>query len=148
MRTSLGIEIRLAKSDDAPALATLSDQLGYRVDAASIPTRLQELEAAGHALLVAVDKNELVGWAEIGCPVAFVTHGEARLLGLVVSERKRGRGIGRKLVHAAEQWAHDRGAAEIVVSSNITRSLAHVFYERLGYQKIKTQHVFSKTLLA
>jgi len=34
------------------------------------------------------------------------------------------------------------------VRSNVTRERAHAFYGRLGYETVKTQRVFRKTLLA
>ena len=34
----------------------------------------------------------------------------------------------------------------LLVRSNVTRPESHPFYERLGYERIKTQHSYRKTL--
>jgi len=68
------------------------------------------------------------------------------IVGLVVNETVRGRGIGHELVAAAERWAIARGLPRASVRSNILRADAHVFFERLGYVRAKTQHVYRKEL--
>jgi len=69
----------------------------------------------------------------------------AEIGGLVVEEGWRGSGIGRRLMQQAEQWAQEQGCWAMHVRSNILRERAHRFYERLGYQSIKTQRVFRRT---
>jgi hypothetical protein len=39
-------------------------------------------------------------------------------------------------------WMH----VEHRVRSNVARELSHPFYESLGYERAKTQHVYRKTL--
>jgi hypothetical protein len=51
------------------------------------------------------------------------------------------------LVAAAESWAARLGLSDVVVRSNVTRAESHPFYERLGYARTKTQHVYLKTVL-
>ena len=46
----------------------------------------------------------------------------------------------------AEDWAKERGCSIVRLSSTITRTAAHRFYETIGYTKIKTQHSFIKPL--
>jgi GNAT superfamily N-acetyltransferase len=58
----------------------------------------------------------------------------------------RGRGVGRRLVTAVEQWAMTRGLEQMAVRSNIRRAESHPFYERLGYLRTKTQHAYRKRL--
>ena len=71
--------IRTAVESDAAALAALSVQLGYPSSPAEILDRLRDIRARG-------DGQVLV----------------AEIVGLVVDERLRGRGIGVNLVAAAE----------------------------------------------
>jgi GNAT superfamily N-acetyltransferase len=68
------------------------------------------------------------------------------LLGLVVDARHRGRGVGRRLVAAVEDWAAERGLDQMAVRSNVARTESHPFYERLGYARVKTQHSYRKSL--
>jgi len=70
---------RTAVESDAAALAALSVQLGYPSSPAEILDRLRDIRARG-------DGQVLV----------------AEIVGLVVDERLRGRGIGVNLVAAAE----------------------------------------------
>jgi GNAT superfamily N-acetyltransferase len=68
------------------------------------------------------------------------------ILGLVVDSTHRGRGVGRRLVQAAEAWALARGLDQMAVRSNVGRAESHPFYERLGYVRAKTQHAYRKRL--
>jgi GNAT superfamily N-acetyltransferase len=70
----------------------------------------------------------------------------AEVGGLVVDENHRGRGIGRILMQHAEQWARGRGCETVCVRSNVVRERAHVFYQGIGYDNIKTQRMFLKVL--
>ena len=50
------------------------------------------------------------------------------------SSSRRGEGIGAALMTHVEDEARDRGAARIQLTSNLARTRAHSFYERLGYE--------------
>jgi GNAT superfamily N-acetyltransferase len=64
----------------------------------------------------------------------------------VVDAASRGRGAGRALVRGAERWAREHGLREMTVRSNVVRAESHPFYERMGYARVKTQHVYRLTL--
>ena len=51
-----------------------------------------------------------------------------------------------ELVAAVERWAADRGLEEMAVRSNVIRTESHPFYERLGYARVKTSHIYRKDL--
>jgi len=53
---------------------------------------------------------------------------------LVVAARCRRRGIGRRLLSSAGEWARARGAVEIVLTTWEGNDAADAFYERLGYR--------------
>jgi GNAT superfamily N-acetyltransferase len=53
----------------------------------------------------------------------------------VVASDVRGRGIGRALVHEAEQWARAKGSPRMSLTSGVQRAEAHEFYKRLGYEQ-------------
>jgi GNAT superfamily N-acetyltransferase len=63
-----------------------------------------------------------------------------------VADGQRGKGVGRRLVEAVEQWTLGRGLAEISVRSNVIRPESHPFYERIGFSRYKTQHAYRKRL--
>jgi GNAT superfamily N-acetyltransferase len=70
----------------------------------------------------------------------------AEIEGLVVEDEYRGNRIGEMLVDVAENWARRRGCTTLRLLSNIVRERAHEFYGRLGYDVLKTEYVFQKTL--
>jgi GNAT superfamily N-acetyltransferase len=54
--------------------------------------------------------------------------------------------VGRRLVAAVETWAIGRGLEEVAVRSNVTRIESHPFYERLGFIRMKTSHIYGKPI--
>jgi GNAT superfamily N-acetyltransferase len=139
--------VRKAKKDDAARVAELSGTLGYPVSGEAMAERLgRVLPLETHTVFVAEISGNIVGWIhgaeqemlELGC--------RCEIWGLVVAEGRRGRGVGRQLVGAVEKWARDRGLPEISVRSNVIRPESHLFYERIGYERHKTQHAYRKRL--
>lgn len=88
----------------------------------------------------------ILGWIHAADREALRSGRRCEILGLVVDQRYRGRGAGRFLVAEAEAWAMDRGFGEVLVRSNVLRRESHPFYERLGYARSKTQHVYRKPM--
>lgn len=96
-----------------------------------------------HAVFVA-ETTEVIGWIH-GAEYELLEVGRhAEIWGLVVADGQRGKGVGRQLIDAVEQWARNRGLDEISVRSNVIRPESHPFYERLGFNRYKTQHVYRK----
>jgi ribosomal protein S18 acetylase RimI-like enzyme len=141
------LKIRSARSDDAPRLAKLSRQLGYPTTPEALRDRLQKIEReAEHEVCVAEAGSEVLGWIDLLVERALVSGNEVEIAGLVVDEACRGRGLGRRLMEHAEQWAREKGCRSVRLRSNVVRAEAHAFYERLGYSVFKTQKNFRKTL--
>jgi GNAT superfamily N-acetyltransferase len=63
-----------------------------------------------------------------------------------VDEGYRGQRVGEQLLKKVEQWAGEHGCYAVSVHSNVIRKDAHRFYERLGYQVMKTQLVLRRVL--
>jgi GNAT superfamily N-acetyltransferase len=133
---------------DAPAVARLCAELGYPASEERILGRCRALEGdEDHALLVAEDgAGAVVGWVHAHAPRLLLADSEAEVLGLVVDEARRGGGIGRLLMAAAERWAMGRGCREVRLRSAVGRKDAHRFYEGLGYGVRATSLVLGKTL--
>ena len=140
--------IRLARADDAEALAGLTTQLGYPTEPDAQARRLRPLLGRrDDAVLVAVDAGDhCIGWVHVGRVRILERDEHALLHGLVVHEAYRGTGIGGDLLAAAESWAADRGLAVLLVRSRSTRERAHRFYLEHGYAEVKRSHVFEKRL--
>lgn len=138
-------EIRRAGVEDAEAIARLSGMFGYAPDVAAHLDRLVLLlTRPDHAVWVAVDEGRIAGWLHACLQLALESGGYAEISGLVVDEALRGRGFGAALLRAAEDWALERGHAEMRVRSNTIRERAHAFYRREGYEPVKRQQVFVK----
>ena len=104
------------------------------------------LPRAGDLVLVADQLPPVMGWVHAQEQELLDSGRRCEILGLVVAAEVRGRGVGRQLVSAVEEWALGRGIRTITVRSNIVRSESHPFYERLGFVKLKTQHAYRKQL--
>ncbi|HEU4665890.1 MAG TPA: GNAT family N-acetyltransferase [Dokdonella sp.] len=138
--------VRAARTYDAGGIAALCGELGYPATRQQIVSRLAAIEAAGQGcVLVAEDAaGTLVGWLHVGQNVSLTSDAEGEILGLVVREDARGRGVGAALVAAAEAWSFAHGCARVRVRSRVERERAHRFYDRAGYAHVKTQVVLAK----
>jgi GNAT superfamily N-acetyltransferase len=136
-------EIRAAGASDAERLAPLLEQLGYPAEVAEIHARLSAPDGES-VVLVAVRERNLIGFVAVAIALDFIVGTRATILGLVVADGSRSSGIGAALLAAAERWAFERGAPSLGVRSNVVRDRAHRFYERHGYRRVKSQHVFEK----
>lgn len=142
------VTVRVATPADAPQIARLSGQLGYPTTPEEAVQRLAQLEGdARHAVYVAESApGQVVGWIHVEECHLIESYTRAEINGLVIEEGHRSRGTGRILMEHAEQWARARGCSAVVLRSNVIRNRAHAFYEKLGYQTLKTQKYFRKNL--
>ncbi len=141
------VTIRVASHSDAADVARLTGQLGYDLterDAADRLTRI--LARDDQCFFVAEIGGRAVGWVHVLLVEYVEAEAFALIGGLVVDGAHRRTGVGRTLMQRAENWAKERGCSMVRLSSTITRTAAHRFYESLGYSKIKTQHSFIKPL--
>jgi GNAT superfamily N-acetyltransferase len=142
------IQMRFARAGDTPALAKFCGQLGYPATAEKVGEWLRAiLPLEGHAVFVAEQSGVgVVGWVHVTEAHHLMEAPYAEIIGLVVNEAQRSAGIGAALLQQAEVWARKRGLSMIWVRSNVIRERAHQFYLREGYQRLKTQHVFTKKI--
>lgn len=139
--------VRPATLADAPQLAALAGQLGYVSTAEQAADRLcQILKEAAHSVLVAERKGRITGYIEVFPFRTIGSDPRMEIASLVVDESCRSQGVGRLLMHYAEEWARSRGFREVGLRSNVIRERAHRFYEDLGYRVNKTQKSFRKLL--
>lgn len=104
-----------------------------------------------NAVFVArLPRGELVGfveaalrdWAE-GCstrPVGYIE-------GWYVAPEHRRRGVGRRLVEAAERWARSRGCTEMGSDAHLANTLSHRAHAALGYAEVERVVAFAKRLV-
>lgn len=141
-------KIRLPRESDYARLAELAAQLSYPSTPEEIARRLDGLKGSpDHAVFVAeLADGTIAGWIGVFVYRTLEAAARAEISGLVVDERFRSQRIGEGLLLRSEQWARERGCATIGLRSNVIRERAHAFYQRHGYQHVKTQKSFRKQL--
>ena len=138
-------QLRDARPADAPRLVELIRYLGHEIDEKSVRKNLSALKKAGESPVVATLGKTVVGLC--GLHRMITIHRDAplgRITILVVGQEAHGRGIGRMLVHAAEDWMRKKGCKLVEVTSNDRRAEAHAFYRHMGYERTSIR--FAKTL--
>lgn len=139
--------IRIASTADAEQIAQLCGQLGYPATSSETEERLRAVSRSSeHVVYVAEVGGRLVGWIHVYARPSLTTEYSAEVAGLVVDEQYRSGGVGQALLAEAERWAKDKGCRSVRLRSNVTRERAHAFYERLGYETVKTSRSFCKFL--
>jgi GNAT superfamily N-acetyltransferase len=139
--------IRPAGISDAAEIARLSDQLGYPVAPQVLDERLRRaLGRKDQLVLLALVADKVSGWLQAQSAEIIESGFRVEIVGLIVDESMRRRGVGRRLVECAESWAGSLGAQTIVVRTNIIRAESQIFYTALGYRQTKTQHVYRKSM--
>ncbi|MFN7023805.1 MAG: GNAT family N-acetyltransferase [Pseudorhizobium sp.] len=143
---TLDIIIRRARETDLPALIALfaEDEIGGHADTTA-PEAFNEYLRAFHVidasaneqLFVAEREGEVVGTFEIMFNRTLTGRGGLIMVVEAVQTRvdMRGRGIGAAMVDYAIQEARRRDCRMVQLSSNMARTDAHRFYERLGFAK-------------
>ncbi len=142
----MSVSIRLAQVADTDHLVRLTAQLGYDITTEEASARLQRvLERPDHRFFIA-DDGRPVGWLHAARVEYFESGACVVINGLVVDSDCRGAGIGRLLLQQAEQWAREEGIGIVRVWSSDQRHRAHRFYAREGYEIVKTQLAFVKSV--
>ena len=143
----IGMKIRNVKVDDAAQVTPLLEELGYEWRTEQVAQRIAAFLANGERGLVAEDADGKL----LGLLTLHITHvlhrggPVGRLTTMVVSESARGKGVGRALVDAGEEYLRESGCVMIEVTSNKSRTGAHAFYKALGYDETSVR--FAKVVV-
>jgi GNAT superfamily N-acetyltransferase len=136
------LTIREARRDDLRALLTLLDEDAIREvgedhsDLTPYASALEEILGSDHAtVLVGELDGELVATAQVSWQRRLMYAGGliCQIESVRVSSRRRGRGIGTRLIESIIADARMRGCARAELTSNAKRRAARRFYERLGF---------------
>lgn len=140
--------IRKSCVDDVNQLLPLMRQLRYPTTPSVLRERLSLLESSPQlCTLVAEVDGILVGTIFLK---QYQTHDMIRpvtqITAMIVDEKHRGNGIGRRLLEEAEKWCKEQGSGQLVLSSKAENQLnAKAFYEHLGF--VCFGYRLSKTLI-
>jgi len=141
------IEIRSAELSDLDQLAAMCEALWAKSSAEEHAQELKLILAGKAALTMPIaifvavaTSGRLAGFVEVdlrshadGCnpsqPVGYIE-------GWYVAEDHRRRGIGKKLLTAAEEWARGYKCMEIASDALINNDLSQRAHESLGYEVV------------
>jgi GNAT superfamily N-acetyltransferase len=132
-----------ARESDVSALAALlaEDPLGAQRESTDVEPYLaafQEIDRDPNQLLVAIRDGEdkLVGTMQLTLIPGLARAGAKRLQieGVRLAASRRGTGLGTALLEWAHEYGHRHGAVLAQLTTDKTRTDAHRFYDRLGYQ--------------
>jgi len=134
--------IRLARAEDAPAIAVLLETLGdlpmlAGEDVADVAARHvpEAVASPGTTLLLVEDDGGLIGYANVHwVHDLFMPGPEGYLSELFILDAHRGRGIGSELLAMIETEARERGAFRLsLLNAKRRASYERRFYEQHGW---------------
>ena len=128
-----------------PQLASLMEQENISIPQTELKGRMTSLPEQDR-LLLAVQGDHLIGYAHLRITPSLHTEEAAEVLAIIVERTHRRKGIGRRLILAAESWARQSKRAHLILSTDVTRTAAHAFYSALGYELSATKVEFVRIL--
>ncbi|MEU9293529.1 GNAT family N-acetyltransferase [Streptomyces sp. NPDC048266] len=147
------LEIRAATAADLEAIVAMlaDDPLGAQRespnDLGPYLTAYERLASDPHQhLVVAVRGGKVVGTLQLTIIPGLSRRGATRSIieGVRVHADERGSGLGTQLIEWAVEESGRQGCRLVQLTSDVTRTDAHRFYERLGFE---ASHVgFKKSL--
>jgi aminoglycoside 6'-N-acetyltransferase I len=149
--------VRVARGEDREQLARLREALWPESSAEEHAKELVGIfERKGLGTLPLVELvataagGTLVGFVEVGlrshADGCKVSHAVGYIEGWYVAASHRKRGIGRKLVLAAEDWARGQGCVEMASDALLENDVSQRAHEALGYAVVDRCVLFRKQL--
>ena len=135
---SIKLIIREAELTDIIALTELMNELGYATAMDEMKTRFENIKnQKDYKTFIATDDTEILGMVGLSTNYSYEQNGTyVRVLALVTRSKFRKKGIGKKLMDVAENWAREIGANKVLLNcgNREEREIAQVFYKNIGYQ--------------
>lgn len=139
--------IRKTVPDDAADICEINkNSLGYDFPADKTAIQIERIIKDEKILLLSVtdDENRAIGYIEAQIYETPYAETYVNIMALAVGEKYQGKGLGKKLLSAAEDWGKSKGAAGVRIESSTYRTEAHKFYEACGYECVKEHKNFKK----
>lgn len=125
----------------------LIEQLGYQVSSEDLKQSIVILSHTTHDwIYVALIDHQPVGLMHLKRQFQIHTPIRLEVIALVVDQKVRSSGVGRRLLQKADAVAKQLELPEIVLHSSQKREKAHAFYEKYGYTRSKTSYWFSRLI--
>lgn len=137
------LQIRLAKPSDIAAIVAMlaDDALGARRESPDDLTPYKEAfellaEDPNQYLVVAEREGGVVGTLQLTVIPGLSRRGATRSIieGVRIHRTERGSGLGTELIEWAVDESRRRGCTLVQLTSDVSRTDAHRFYERLGFE--------------
>ncbi len=139
--------IRPVAEGDFQGISRLNGDLGYDYPLERIADRIRRIQRdTQDRMLCAADGPELFGYIHLSPYELLYSDPLINILALVVRSDRRGQGVGKALIRAAENLAREEGYAGIRLVSGFDRIQAHGFYEAQGFTLRKEQKNYIKFL--
>jgi GNAT superfamily N-acetyltransferase len=94
----------------------------------------------------AVEDDQVLGYAHVRVARDIARDEAAEVATLLVRKPHRRRGVGKRLITAAEAWALESGRAQLFLRSQVGQKDLHAFSVALGYEEKGTSLAFARDL--
>lgn len=126
-------------------LAEMLTRAGYSTTTDDIRRRINALPEEDR-LLLAIEGHMLMGYAHMHLSRTLAHDDTVDIVAVLVHSEYRRRGIGRRLVTAAEAFARDKQRSRLRLCAKVLESDLHAFFISLGYEETNTLIEFIDTL--
>lgn len=139
--------IRPANTSDNQSIKELLSQLGYSsLISDQIIKKINLYTQPDYKLLIMEIHQLVIGFISLHCYESFHSEGKiGRITAFCIHHDHHGKGYGKELLTATENYFVEAGCTKIEVTSNKRRTQAHDFYLSQGY--IEDSRKFVKSLL-
>ena len=142
------IEVRELTIYDVKSLINLLEQLwvGKQIDAVAVKRIIAKGLSNDYQIYIcATDNEKLIGYCSLTIKNnLWMLANLGNVDELVVDSEYRNRGIGKILMNKIENIAKNHGCKRLELDSAFYRTVAHEFYEKLGFEK--RAYLFSKEI--
>lgn len=146
-----GWSIRRGTTGDATQWAPLRQALWPDEDAAQLVAEIEEMLASGTVFFLAVDdQGAAIAFAEAALRHDYVNGTESSPVGFLegwyVAPQWRGKGVGRALVAAVEDWVRDQGCVEFASDALLDNTASLTAHVACGFEETERVVYFRKRL--
>jgi len=131
------INVRLAKLN--------ANEFGYKYPVEKTRERVKcILNKSTDRIFVLCENNVVVGYAHASNYEGTYFDAQKNIMAIAVDSNHRGKGLGKALLNAVEDWAKEESCIGVRLVSGMDRTGAHEFYRHCGYKLRKEQKNFIK----
>lgn len=124
------MKIRRMLASDLPQVLPLAEQLGYKCLLPELKERFDLLtDDTAVGLFVGEFNDHIFAFMQVHETSTLMTGKRAELNAIVVDEKHRGQGAGKKMMEAAEDWVRSRSLPKLRLGSRTSRTDTHEFYK-------------------